>query len=96
MGVDVWYSYVAPCNGTATFSFCQGGGTASFDTVLAAFTGTCGSLTQIACNDDFCATASEMTFAATSGTQYHIAVGGWVSTVTGPRQGTFTMFVDCQ
>src|SRR5262245_43440404 len=38
---DVWYSYAASCTGIATFSFCTGG-TANYDTVLEAFSGTCG------------------------------------------------------
>jgi len=50
-----------------------------YDTVLSVFTGGCGSLTRIACNDDFAggaAGASLLTFQATSGVVYLIDVAG--------------------
>ena len=35
--IDEWYCYTATCTGTATASFCSGGGSATFDTTLAVF-----------------------------------------------------------
>ena len=90
MGSDVWYAYTASCNETATVSFCSGGGAAYFDTVVAVFTGSCATLTEIACNDDSCGLQSEVTFSATAGQTYYIAVGGYQG-----QQGTFDMSVTC-
>ena len=67
----------------------------NFDTVLAAYSGTCGALTQLACNDDTCGLQSEVTFPVTVGNVYYVRVGGWISSVTGPRQGTFTVWIGC-
>ncbi|MEM7198894.1 MAG: VCBS repeat-containing protein [Planctomycetota bacterium] len=77
MGNDVWYTYQSSVNGLVTLSLCPtGGGGSFFDTCLAVFSGTCGSLVEIACNDDFCGTASEVSFVATAGVTYYVAVGG--------------------
>jgi hypothetical protein len=53
----------------------------SFNTVVSVFTGTCGSLTAIACNDDFSASSNEtdrslLTFPASAGATYLIEVSG--------------------
>lgn len=46
---DIWLLYSAPATGTLTVSTC---GAATFDTRLAAYAGSCGALTLLACNDD--------------------------------------------
>ena len=46
---DVWYSITALNNGDATITLIPDG---NFDAVLEAFSGTCGTLTSIACADD--------------------------------------------
>lgn len=79
MGRDVWYSFTAPACGSYTLSTCGG---ADFDTVIAVWQGTCGALTQIACNDDNCTTAgfgltSSVTFAGVGGTTYYVSLGGF-------------------
>ncbi len=86
LGSDIWYSFVASGSGMATATFCSGGGTADYDTALAAFSGTCGALLQIACSDDNCGLLSEISFAINSGETYYIAVGGFFG-----AQGTFTL-----
>ncbi len=48
-GGDVWFKAVVPANGTMEISTLQGVVT---DGGLALYTGTCGNLTQIACDDD--------------------------------------------
>lgn len=90
MQSDIWYSYVAPGPGTLTVTTCNGGGTAGYDAFMAAFSGTCGSLTQVACNDDTCSLSPELTFQVTTGTTYYIAVGGYNT-----NQGSFTISVSC-
>ncbi|MCA8952888.1 MAG: hypothetical protein KDE27_25485 [Planctomycetes bacterium] len=47
-GGDIWFTYTAVACGDLTIDTI---GT-TFDTVLQAFSGTCGSLTSVACNDD--------------------------------------------
>ncbi|MEM7202711.1 MAG: VCBS repeat-containing protein [Planctomycetota bacterium] len=77
MGNDVWFVYTAPTTGRATASLCGSSlGFADFDACLAAFSGTCGALAEIACNDDHCASAPEIAFPVVAGQSYYIAVGG--------------------
>ena len=70
---SVWYAYTASHDGTLTFDTFD----SSFDTLLSAYTGTEGSLTQVACNDDANnSLQSQVSFDVTSGTTYHFMVGG--------------------
>jgi hypothetical protein len=74
---SVWYSITPTVNtvyGVDTVG-------SDYDTVLSVFTGSCGSLAQIACNNDFGSAISEgkssvLTFSATAGTTYLIQAGG--------------------
>lgn len=49
-GKDVWYTVVVPASGSITIETAGNGGL--LDTVMTAYSGSCGGLTQIACNDD--------------------------------------------
>ncbi|TGD58199.1 T9SS-dependent choice-of-anchor J family protein [Flavobacterium humi] len=49
---DVWYTVVVPASGTITIESQVGASNTMTDSVLAAFTGACGTLTQIGCDDD--------------------------------------------
>lgn len=72
-GVSVWYVWTAPVSGRIRIQTCG----SSFDTVLAVYTGSSvDALTEVAANDDSCETASSVTFEATAGTTYWIAVDG--------------------
>jgi subtilisin family serine protease len=75
IGNDVWYSYVAPCDGLTSVVLCG----SSFDTKLGAYAGTCPSApnTVITCNDDSCAVQSQISFQANAGQNYLIRIGGW-------------------
>ncbi len=95
IGNDIWYTYTACAAGSHTVDSCTGG---NFDTVIAVYTGACGSLTQVGCNDDTsgCGTglSSRLTWTATAGTQYRIRLGGYngavgsgTLTLTGPSCG---------
>lgn len=57
-GPGVWYSIVVPADGNITIETGPDAGTGdiAFDSVIEVFTGTCGSLTSIACDDDGAAT----------------------------------------
>ena len=74
-GKSVWYSWTAPASGTATVDTQQ----SNFDTILAVYTGSSlSSLSVIATNDDSSTNQqSRVTFTATAGTVYQIAVDGW-------------------
>ena len=69
----VWYKFTSTVDtvyGIETFS-------SDFDTVLSVYTGNCGALTQVACNDDFgttptIRTRAILTFTARAGTTYFI------------------------
>jgi hypothetical protein len=70
---DLWYKFVAPISGDATASLC---GT-SFDSRMAAYFGCpTGSGQTLACNDDFCGNAPQITFPVSYGSLYRIRVGG--------------------
>jgi hypothetical protein len=86
---SVWYQWQAPNTGTAEFTTVG----SLFDTVLGVYTGTAvNSLTTIGTNDDVQAgtTTSKVTFQATAGTIYRIAVGGFNNN-SGGDFGTFTI-----
>jgi hypothetical protein len=76
-GADVWYSWVAPCTGTATFSTCTTPAAPwnLADTVLQVLTGTCGSLTALGCNDDACGSLSSVAVPVVAGQTYYVRVG---------------------
>jgi predicted dehydrogenase len=73
-GTSVWWSWTAPSNGTVVFDTSG----SDFDTLLAAYTGSeVGDLTSIASNDDSVDVQSQISFKATAGTNYYIAVDGY-------------------
>ena len=85
---SVWYRWTAPVSGPVTIDTC----TSSFDTALAAYTGSAiGSLSQVASDDDGCNVAnyrgSKLAFDAVAGRDYRIAVTGLASL----GEGTFTL-----
>ncbi|MEM7200030.1 MAG: VCBS repeat-containing protein [Planctomycetota bacterium] len=89
MARDVWYAFTPVADGMVTAATCpSSGGTASFSTCVAVFTGACGALTEIGCNNNGgCGRGrSELTWAATQGQTYFLAVGG-----SNGAQGTFTV-----
>ncbi|MBK6830024.1 MAG: hypothetical protein IPG92_04405 [Flavobacteriales bacterium] len=77
---NVWWTVTGVC-GTMTAQTCG----ANFDTELAVYSGTCGSLVSIGCNDDAAAgpcnatLQSHLTWTATQGTVYYISAGSYSS-----------------
>jgi len=70
----VWYAVTAPADGTMTADTYG----SDYDTVLAAHTGTCGSLTEVACDDDWGTTLqSRIVFPVAAGTTYLLEVAGY-------------------
>ena len=74
-GPTVWYSFTPSANlrvDANTFG-------SDYDTTLSVYTGSRGSLTQIACNDDSQGVQSEVVFDAVAGTTYYLMVGAYLS-----------------
>ena len=88
-GSDVWFSHTASNSGGLQFSTCN----ATNDTVLEVYTGACGGLTSVACNDDTCGVGllrARVTLPnAVAGTTYFIRLGGFGSTL-----GTGTLVIE--
>jgi hypothetical protein len=73
-GTDIWYTFAATSNADLRISTCG----SSYDTALEVFTGTCGALTSVACNDDACGLQSEIIVSnVTTSSPYTIRVGGF-------------------
>ncbi|MFO1533157.1 MAG: hypothetical protein ABR562_05610, partial [Thermoplasmatota archaeon] len=84
IGNTVWYRWTAVAAGTASVGTCG----SSYDTVLAAWTGsTLATLSLVAANDDSsCGTQSQITFPCTAGTTYQIQVSRYFNLGGGPLQ----------
>lgn len=88
-GNDIWFSCIALANGTLSVDLCT---LATWDTALQVYSGSCGALVSLGCNDDFCGTQSQLSgIAITAGSTYYIRVGGYAGAtgsfslnVTGP------------
>ncbi|MEM9380558.1 MAG: hypothetical protein AAGB93_11465 [Planctomycetota bacterium] len=74
LGRDVWYAWVAPTTDNYQVSTC---GLATWDTALAIYSGSCGNLNQITCNDDTCGLRSTVSWSAMAGTTYLIRAGSY-------------------
>jgi hypothetical protein len=73
-GRSIWYAWTAPATAAVTFDTIG----SSFDTLLAAYTGSAvNALTQVAANDDASGVQSRISFPAVAGTTYRIAVDGF-------------------
>ncbi len=87
---NVWYAYAPTADGELTASLLHHGGSADFDTALAVYAGWCGSLQQVACNDDFDLSSgvlqSEATFPVSAGVLYFVSIGGYFG-----HSGNFTL-----
>ena len=75
-GTDLWYRYAALGTGQLTVDLCTG---TNYDSALEVFSGACGSLTSLGCNDDSCGLSSSVTVNVAAGQTYYIRVGGYAS-----------------
>lgn len=83
-----YFLYDATATGTATFSTCS---YATFDTKLAVFSGSCGNLVLVGCNDDSpsCTSyRSELTVPIVCGERYVVVLGGY-----GGQSGNATLTI---
>ncbi|MEO2148744.1 MAG: dockerin type I repeat-containing protein [bacterium] len=92
---DGWFLYIANFSGNVTFETCD---INSFDTDLAAYSGSCGNLNLIACDGDGGTAAGCQGFDSTltipgvqAGDSIILRIGGWGSADQGP--GTLTITV---
>jgi hypothetical protein len=70
----IWFTFRASVTGMVTIDTCP----SDFDTLLEVFTGSCGALTSIGCDNDSCGNLkSSLTFPTLAGTVYHICAGGY-------------------
>ena len=72
-GHTVWYSFTP----TTDMSIVADTFGSDYDTTLSVYTGTRGSLTQLACNDDFLSLQSRIRFDAAGGTPHFFMVGSF-------------------
>ncbi len=75
---DVWFKFNAANPGLLDLDFCA----SSYDTSVVLYTGACGGLTRIACDDDSCPTATDyqsykLGIPVPSAGPVYIRVGGW-------------------
>lgn len=94
---SVWFKFVAISN-SVTVSLCPQITTGA-DSIMGLFTfddpeNPCGSLREIACNDDFCSFMSRLQYnALTPGRTYYIKVAGWNG--AGSLFGSFNLSITC-
>ncbi len=75
---SVWWNWTAPSTGSVTINTFG----SNYDTTLAVYTGSAvNSLSAIASNDDSGSLQSAVTFTATAGTTYQIAVDGYSGSI---------------
>jgi len=85
----VWYTFVGDGQSTTISST----GTGGFDHEMAIVSGSCGSLTNISCQDGAGSNGTETyTFTSTSGVTYYVYIGYYGS---GTTTGTFTISRTC-
>lgn len=81
---DVWYQTVVPASGSLSFTTFAG---SLSDGAMAAYTGTCGAMTEIACNDDYNALMPYIALTGqTPGATIWICMFGFAS-----QSGTYTI-----
>jgi hypothetical protein len=78
LGSNVWYKLIGTGN-TITATTCDNN--TAMDTEVRIFSGACGSLTEVTCNDDdgSCSIGfqSTVSFCSASGVEYYVGVGYW-------------------
>ena len=84
VSADVWYSVVVPASGTLTIETQAAATNSMTDSVVAVYSGTCGTLTQVGCNDDDGVGAMSLIslLGQTPGTTLYIGV--WKYNTTAP------------
>ena len=88
----MWYRFTAPPMGIVSVSLCDQfeGVPTMNDSIVALYSGSCGSLQEVACNDDGCSgvfwSGLEFVFGLEPGETYYLMIGnpgGWTGSVPG-------------
>jgi N-acetylneuraminic acid mutarotase len=92
-----WYKFVPPISGIVTIHT-KG---STYDTVLAVYAGSCGALTQLACNDDASASgnyvfSSEVEVSVIQGGTYYVEVGDWRLAQNGPSLLALSAYITAE
>lgn len=74
-GSGVWYEFTPPLNGKMVVDTLG----SSFKPAFGIYSGSCGSLTVIGCNDATVGTAAPVTNSVTAGASYYILAGGYTT-----------------
>lgn len=97
----VWYKYTGS-NNQVTITSCNTSSLTTFDTRITVYSGSCGTFTCVAGNDDMTpscslgsSSSSEVNFAANSGTDYYIFVHGYQTGTNLSATGNFTLTINC-
>lgn len=86
---DVWYKVTIPESGTLTVEAQEADSNSLGDTVMAAFSGACGSLTEEECNDDANGLMSLVELTGTPGQIFYIAVWKYDTDDVDPLESKF-------
>jgi N-acetylneuraminic acid mutarotase len=89
----LWYRLVVPFSGRITLDTFSSG----YDTVLGVFSGICGALEPVRCDDDSNGFSSATTFPVTAGEVYYIEIADWQPGVPNTRdaaQLNFSAYLD--
>ena len=90
---SVWFKFVAS-QVNANITLCPGVAGGLADSIMAVYSGSCGALTEIACNDDSCGLLSAVTVTGLNvGETYYVRVSTWVG--GGALSGAFTIGLTC-
>ncbi|GBC77222.1 putative subtilase-type serine protease [bacterium HR08] len=82
---SVWYRFTPPSDGAITLSTLGSG----YDTAIAVYTGSCTTLQELACNDDWgLLPASQLTMSVRAGTTYLIEITSAGGPVPRPQEAT--------
>ncbi len=93
---DVWYTFLAPCDGDLVVNTCGSYGGGGVDTVVSAHSACPGNgANQLACNDQFggagCSVNdSQITVSMTVNQRVYIRVSHWANNSSSVQDGTFT------
>src|SRR4029079_19760128 len=75
---DLWYTYAATQNGSATITTCGLITSVDDDTVIEVYDASgCPTAASIACNDDSCGLSSSVNWPTVCGQTYTLEVGAW-------------------
>jgi N-acetylneuraminic acid mutarotase len=84
----VWYQLIAPFSGRITLDTFSSG----YDTVLGVFSGDCGALETVRCDDDTNGFSSATTIPVSAGETYYIEVADWQPGVSDVRDSALLNF----